>query len=391
MIPRRAAATARRLARGFPVVFVTGPRQSGKSTLVRAAFARKPYVSLETPDDRAFATEDPRGFLARYPRGAVIDEVQQVPGLLSYIQIDVDTRRAMGRFVLTGSQNLLLTARVSQSLAGRAAWLQLLPLQLAELVTAGLVVRSLDELMYAGSYPALYDRKIKPADWYASYVATYVERDVRQLAAIQDLALFQRFLRLCAARTGQLLNQSNIATDLGVAVGTIRHWLSVLEASFVIVLLQPHHSNFGKRLVRTPKLYFCDTGLAAYLVGIRSTNELSTHSMRPALFETWALSELRKRALNKGEDPRLFFWRDNIGTEIDAIVDGADGGLQPIEVKSGSTIAADAFRNINLFRKYAGERVRHPTLVYGGDDQYVRAGTRVVPWRQIDRATGAQS
>jgi hypothetical protein len=387
MIPRTALPVARRLARAFPVLFVTGPRQSGKTTLARLAFPRKAYVSLEDLDRRAFAATDPRGFLAALPHGAVIDEVQRAPELLSYIQTEVDGRRQLGRYVLTGSQNLLLTANVSQTLAGRAAWLRLMPLDLAEIGRSGRPAATLDDLLFRGGYPALYDRAVEPNAWHAAYVASYVERDVRQLAALQDLAAFQRFLRLCAARTGQLLNLSALAGDVGVAHTTVRHWLSVLEASYVVFLLPPHHENFGKRVMKTPKLYFWDTGLAAHLLGIRKARELAAHFARPALFETWAVAELAKQALNRGEDPRLFFWRDNVGTEVDVVADRG-GRLEPTEIKSGQTVATDAFRNLALFGKYAGDRSHASRLVYGGEESYVRAGVRVTAWRDLGGGPG---
>ena len=286
MIPRDASSTALRLAQGFPVVVITGPRQSGKTTLARSAFADRPYVTLEDPEERAFAAADPRGFLARFPDGAVVDETQHCPDLFSYIQGIVDARPAAGRFVLTGSQQFGLLSRITQSLAGRAGLVQLLPFSTRELGSAGRLPASLDQLLWQGGYPPLYDRPLHPADWFANYVATYLERDVRQLLAVKDLGLFQRFVKLCAARTGQLLNLSALGADCGIAHVTAREWLAVLEASYLVALLPPHHRNFGKRVVKSPKLYFLDAGLAAYLLGIRDPAALGIHAQRGALFET---------------------------------------------------------------------------------------------------------
>ncbi|MDP2108299.1 MAG: AAA family ATPase, partial [Rhodocyclaceae bacterium] len=263
MIPRTASATLARMATGFPVIVVTGPRQSGKTTLAQASFPDKPYVSLENLNERAFAQEDPQGFLGRYPVGAIIDEVQHVPALFSFIQTRVDAARRMGEFILTGSHNFGLMASVAQSLAGRAGIVQLLPFSLGELAAAGRLPATLDDLLYCGLYPPLHDRPLDPAQWFGSYILAYLERDLRQLANVHDLGLFQRFIALCAARTGQLLNLSSLALDCGIGQTTARNWLDLLQASYVIFLLRPHHRNFGKRLVKSPKLYFCDTGLAA--------------------------------------------------------------------------------------------------------------------------------
>ena len=290
MIPRLATPLLNELRLGYPVITITGPRQSGKTTLARAAFPDKRYVSLETPDEREFAATDPRSFLARWPNGAVIDEVQHVPALFSWIQTDVDACGQMGRYVLTGSQNFALMANITQSLAGRSALVQLLPLSIAELSSAGQLPTDLDAMLLRGGYPALYDRKLNPARWLADYTMSYLERDVRQISQVQDLSTFQRFLRLCAGRTGQLLNLSNLAQDAGIAQTTARAWLSVLEASYIVFLLQPHHRNLGKRIVKMPKLYFLDTALAASLMGIQTTTQLAIHPLRGALFETLIVS-----------------------------------------------------------------------------------------------------
>ena len=309
MIPRAASRTVRQFAKGFPIVVLTGPRQSGKTTLARMAFPRKRYVSLEDPAEREFAREDPRGFLGRFPDGAILDEVQHCPDLLSYLQTGVDKDRRMGLFVLTGSRNFGLPSSISQSLAGRAGIVQLLPFSLGELRGAGRLTSTLDEALYRGLYPPVHDRPLEPAAWYAGYVTTYVERDVRQIAAVHDLGVFQRFVRLCAARTGQMLNLASLATDCGVSQGTARNWIGILQASYVAFLLPPHHRNFGKRLVKTPKLYFHDTGLAAALLNVQGVDHMAVHPARPALFETLVVNEYLKGCFNRGLGSNLYFWR----------------------------------------------------------------------------------
>lgn len=382
MIPRHAAATIDRLKRGFPVLTITGPRQSGKTTLVRACFPEVPYVSLEDPEQRLFAAEDPRGFLAKYRQGAIFDEAQNVPELFSYLQTVVDLQRPAGNFVLTGSQNLTLSATVSQSLAGRTAVLELLPLSLAELRESGASPASLDEVLFTGLYPRLHTDNVSPDDWYTSYMVTYLERDMRQLSAIQDLNSFQRFFRLCAARTGQLLNLSSLAQDCGVAHGTAQHWLSILEASYLVFRLTPHFENFGKRLIKSPKLYFYDTGLAASLIGIQSPAQMTIRPERPALFETLVVGEFLKRALNAGRRPNLHFWRDNIGTEVDLLVE--EGGLLfPAEIKSGATMQIEFLRSLHKWVAYAGARAGGPALVYGGDESFERQGVQIISWRSL--------
>lgn len=382
MLPRHAAATIARLARGFPVLTITGPRQSGKTTLVRDCFPDLAYVSLEDPEQRLFASEDPRRFLSKYHQGAIFDEAQNVPELFSYLQTVVDLNRPKGNFVLTGSQNLTLSATVSQSLAGRTAVIELLPMSLAELRESAATPASLDELLFTGLYPRIYADDVAPEDWYPSYVVTYLERDMRQLSAIQDLNAFQRFFRLCAARTGQLLNLSSLAQDCGVAHGTAQHWLSILEASYLVFRLTPHFENFGKRLIKSPKLYFYDTGLAASLIGIQSPEQMAIRPERPALFETLVVGEFLKRSLNAGRRPNIHFWRDNIGTEVDLLVE--QGGLLfPAEIKSGATMQTDFLRSLHKWVGYAGARAGAPALIYGGDESYERQGVQVISWRNL--------
>ena len=353
----------------------------GKTTLVRDTFPDKPYLSLENPDMRLFANEDPRGFLARYPDGAIFDEVQRAPELLSYIQGIVDKQRIPGRYILTGSQNFALSRQVSQSLAGRAGVAQLLPLSGKELMAEGVLAGVLDRWLFTGGYPALHSTAVTPSDWFASYVATYLERDVRDLTSVRDLITFQRFLRLCAARTGQLLNLSSLATDCGIAQSTATAWLSILEASYIVFRLSPHFANFGKRLVKAPKLYFHDTGLAAFLLGIQTPEQLATHGARGALFETMVVAEYLRDRLNRGDVSNLYFWRDSTGNEVDLLLDEA-GILKPVEIKSGQTIAGDMFRSLKKWQAISGSAAE-PRLVFGGEGNYVRSAVHITGWREM--------
>lgn len=382
MIPRQATATLHSLAKGYPVLAITGPRQAGKTTLAKSAFPDKPYVSLEDGDVRAFATEDPRGFLNRYPDGAILDEAQRCPALFSYLQTRVDATQAMGEFVLTGSQQFGLLSNITQSLAGRVGLVQLLPFSVAELQAAHALPEQLDDLLWRGLYPPLYDRALEPNQWLANYAMTYVERDVRQIIEVQNLSLFQRFLKMCAARCGQLLNMSSLANDCGVSYKTIGAWLSVLEAGYVVFLLQPHHQNFGKRLVKTPKLYFHDTGLAAYLLGIRDAEHLSIHSARGALFENLVISEFMKQRFNQGLASNLFFWRNSTGEEVDLVLEVGEK-LQPVEIKSSQTFHSDFLQGLQKWGRYAGESSLPPRLVYGGEGNMVRSGVSVESWREL--------
>ena len=382
MVSRQAESTLLQLAKGYPILAITGPRQSGKTTLARSTFPDQPYVSLEDPDTRAFAEEDPRGFLARHPAGAILDEAQRCPALFSYLQTRVDTDQRMGQFVLTGSQQFGLLSNITQTLAGRVGLIQLLPFALQELLDSHQAVGSLDDLLWRGLYPPLHDRNLAPDQWFANYVMTYVERDVRQLIEVQNLSLFQRFLKMCAARCGQLLNMSSLANDCGVSHKTIGAWLSVLEAGYIVFLLQPHHQNFGKRLVKTPKLYFHDTGLAAHLMGIRDLAHLSIHSARGALFENFVISELLKRRYNQGLASNLYFWRNNTGEEVDVLIEQGDK-LMPVEIKSGQTFTSDFLAGLNKWTRYAGDKALPAHLVYGGDENMTRGGVSVHSWRHM--------
>ncbi len=382
LIRRHAEATLLQLARAYPVVAVTGPRQSGKTTLVRKAFPDKPYVSLEDLDERQFATDDPRGFLSRYPDGAILDEVQRCPELLSYLQTRLDQARKKGQFVLTGSQQFNLLSGITQSLAGRVALIPLLPFALSELQAGKVAPKTLSDLLFRGLYPPIYDGPQKAGIWYGNYMRTYIERDVRQVIGVRDLSAFQRFVRMCAGRTGQLTNLSALASDCGVTHNTAKAWLSVLEASYIVHLLQPHHRNFDKRLVKTPKLYFCDTGLACWLLGIRTPAELGSHAQRGALFETWAVGELLKARYNRGLESNLYFWRDRSGNEVDVLIEEGKK-LAPVEIKAGQTVASDYFRGLDRWQAMARQKSGKAWLVYGGDKAQTRLGYNVVPWAEI--------
>lgn len=384
MIKRDAEITIRTLLRGFPIVTITGPRQSGKTTLAKMVFSDKPYVSLEDPDIRLSAQEDPRSFLDRFRNGAVLDEIQRCPDLLSYLQAVVDTDGRMGLYILTGSQQFGLMSTITQSLAGRTAFVELLPFSVAELEGAGKLPSNLDIVLFTGGYPPLYDRDISPRAWFSAYVTAYVERDVRQLIKIQDLETFQRFVRLCAGRTGQLLNLSSLATECGITHNTVKAWISVLEASYIIYLLRPHHANFNKRVIKLPKLYFHDVGLVSWLLGIQTPEQIETHPLRGNLFETFILSELTKTFLNRGERPPLYFWRDSNGNEVDVIMEQGLR-LMPIEIKSGKTITSDSFAGLEKWKVLAGESAINPTLVYGGGHSYQQRGIRILEWKNTGR------
>ena len=389
MIPRQATTILKSLAKGYPILAITGPRQAGKTTLAQDTFPDKPYVSLEDPDARTFAQEDPRGFLEQLKDGAILDEVQRCPALFSYLQTRVDASKRMAEFVLTGSQQFGLLSNITQTLAGRVGLIQLLPFSLQELRHGNVPVPRLNELLWRGLYPPIHDRKLAPDRWFANYVMTYVERDVRQLIEVQNLSLFQRFLKMCAARCGQLLNLSSLANDCGVTHKTISAWLSVLEAGYVIFLLQPHHRNFGKRLVKTPKLYFHDTGLVAYLLGIQDAAHLSIHSARGALFENLVINELMKYRFNQGLNSNLYFWRNNTGEEVDVLIEQGEY-LIPVEVKSSQTFNVDFLTGLNKWSDYAGSAALPAHLVYGGEASMMRNGIAVHSWKDMQNMPTVQ-
>ena len=381
MILRDAESHLKEAAAGFPVTAVTGPRQSGKTTLVKHVFGEKPYLNLENLDLRQLAEDGPRGFHNRYKDGAVLDEVQRIPQLLSYLQVAVDETSRPGRFILTGSQQFGLLSGITQTLAGRIALIELLPFTLHECYSEVALDKTLtlDEVLFTGLYPPVHDRKLEPSLWYGNYVRTYVERDVRQMINVRDLSTFRRFVRLCAGRIGQLLNLSQLANDCGITHNTAKAWISILEASYIIYLLHPHHQSFNKRLIKSPKLYFYDSGLACWLLSIRSSEQLSNHSLRGSPFEGFVIGERIKESFNRGFRPELFFWRDRSGNEIDLVIDLGEK-LLPVEIKSGQTLNRDYFRGLKRWLSVAGQLAVRPMLVYGGREVAFQSGIDVFPW-----------
>jgi hypothetical protein len=385
-VARQAEAAVRKLAATSPIVAITGPRQSGKTTLAVNAFPDFKYANLEEPDTRLLASRDPRSFLAGLGGGAIIDEAQRVPDLFSYLQVHTDAHRPSAQFVLTGSSQFLLNEQITQSLAGRVAYIHLLPFSWHELTASGAPPASLEDALFRGAFPPVHARGADPAQWYRDYVATYVERDVRQLIRVLDIDAFQQFVRLCAHWTGQLLNLTRMAADCGVSANTAKAWLGVLRASYIVYLLHPHHANFRKRLVKSPKLYFLDTGMAAQLLSIRQADDLRAHAMRGPLFESWLIAELLKGRFNRGLADNLYFWRSRGGDEIDVLADHGRT-LQPIECKSGRTIAGDWFDGIEKWSQWAGRKAEVGRLVYGGDRAAEHRGIKVLPWKNIDSLT----
>lgn len=377
MIEREITPCLAKLFGQYPFVTVTGPRQSGKTTLCRATFPDLKYVNLESPDQREFAQSDPHTFLSRLDEGAILDEIQRVPDLLSYLQVLADEKGRNSLFVLTGSEHFMLSEAISQSLAGRTGLLHLLPFSLAERRRMG-AGNAIDEILYSGFYPRVHDQKIEPRQAYADYFETYVTRDVRQLSEIRNLTSFQRFVRLCAGRTGQLTDLSALGADAGVSHTTARHWLEILEASYLVFRLPPFHANIRKRLVRLPKLYFYDVGLASYLIGIEQASQIATHPLRGALFENMVVAEALKYRFNLGRRANLSFFRDSRGLECDLLLETARG-IDAIEIKSGATVASDFFDALNAVGKLI-PKVSMKAVVYGGGKRQSRSAGEVVPF-----------
>ena len=382
MVQRIAKKRLVHLSKTFRSVAVVGPRQSGKTTLCRTTFPKKPYVSLENPDVLEFAQTDPRGFLGQFKDGAILDEIQRAPHLFSYLQQILDETKKKGLFILTGSNNFLLQENITQTLSGRIAYLQLLPLSLAELSANKKLKVDYTWHILQGGYPEVLSKKISAEDWYAGYISTYVERDVRQLKNIGNLAQFTKLLRLCAGRTGQLLNLTSFSNDCGIDQKTVAAWLSILQSSYIIYFLRPYFENFNKRVIKSPKLYFYDTGVACSLLRIKNIQQIVTHPAKGALFENMIISELLKQRLNAGAGDNLYFWRDKTGNEIDVLTDDA-GKLTAYELKSGETISTDFFSGLTYLSKL-NSNVTHKTLVYGGKQQQERSnGILVKPWSKI--------
>jgi len=389
MIERDLTSRLCTLAKQFPAITLTGPRQSGKSTLCRAVFPQHAYANLELPDVRSFAKDDPRAFLAQFKDGAVLDEIQRAPELISYIQGLIDDAPAPGRWVLTGSQNLAVLESVNQSLAGRTAVLHLPPLTRREVLRFPTHPDSLNETIIAGGYPRIFDQRLDPSEWLASYIATYIERDVRQITNVGDLTTFQRFVELCAGRTSQLLNLSQLSNDCGITQPTAKAWFSVLEASFITFRLPSFSGNLRKRLVKMPKLHFYDTGLACRLLGIRTVDQLHSHPLRGPLFETRVVSEIHKHRMNAGQPGGMFHYRDQNGVETDLIIENVDG-LSLVEAKASQTAASSLFDGIRRVCDVLPQDQRHqPFVVYGGDAEQKRSNATLIPWNNLHGQTWA--
>ncbi len=364
----------------YPVITITGPRQSGKTTLSKMLFKKHPYISLENIENRDFAKNDPIGFLNNYPNGAIIDEIQRVPELTSYIQTIVDEKDIAGMFILTGSQQFELMSNLTQSLAGRTAIIKLLPFSFRE-IYQNKTSLDLNEILRTGFYPRIFDKELKPFNAMEFYVNTYIERDLRQLINVQDLSKFQIFLKLCAGRTGQILNMNALSNDCGVSNNTINKWLSILETSYIIKRVQPFYKNFNKRIIKAPKLFFLDTGLVSYLLGISSAKQLEFHPLRGAIFETYVYSELLKNNFNNSMPDNIYYFRDNKGKEIDFLLD-MGLNIRAIEVKSSQTISSSFFENLKYLKKISDIEVI-AQLIYGGGKNHIRENIKITSWNNI--------
>ena len=367
------------LATKFPVVTLTGARQCGKSTLLKSCFPAYRYVTLEDLDMRRLAIEDPRGFLSNFGIKTIIDEAQYAPDLFSYIQTKVDAENETGIYFLSGSQNFLLMLSITQSLAGRTALLKLAPFSIQELKRASRLPASLNDWLFTGGYPRIYDKTIDPTDFYPNYIQTYIERDVRLLRQINNLSQFVRFLKLCAARVGQLLNVNSLAIECGITVPTVNAWLSVLETGNILFFLKPYYKNFNKRLIKSPKLYFYDTGLVASLLGMENAMQLSTHYLRGELFENMVVVEYVKRKFAQGKEPQIYFWRDSNQNEVDLLIESG-GALHAVEIKSGATLNNSYFKGLHLFQQIAGIDTNNLSVIYGGDTDYSTPNGQFISW-----------
>jgi len=383
IIPRQIGTKILELSRVYPIISITGPRQSGKTTLAKALFSSYAYANLENPDTRLAIEEDPRRFLLGHSKaGLIVDEAQKVPAVFSYLQQIVDESHEMGKFILTGSQHFLLLEKITQSLAGRVAVCHLFPFDQSELRAGNHLADQLDQALLQGAYPALYDRGILPSDYFPSYIETYVERDVRSILNIVHLNLFERFLKLCAGRVGQLLNASSLGNDLGVNYKTVQSWLSILEASFIVFSLSPHHVNYNKRVIKQPKLYFYDTGLLCSLLGIHTKEQLDSHYLRGSIFESYVIAEYMKNRRHQGLPSNAYFWRDNKGNEIDLLLEEANC-VKAIEIKAGETISDDFFKGLKYFKELSAQSDDCFYLIYGGKKAQDRKHGKVLGWTEI--------
>lgn len=381
-IERTMAKEIRKRIKQFPILAITGPRQSGKTTLLKTLFPDYEYVSLENPDHRSFAQDDPNGFLQQYPNKTILDEVQRVPELFSYLQTAVDKSGEMGQYILSGSQNFHLLKHITQSLAGRVALFRLLPLDTQELAQAKKLPANYLDACIQGGYPAIYHRGLDPTDFYANYIRTYIEKDVTELINIRDINSFRTFLGLCAARAGQLLNLTALANDCNISQPTAKAWLSVLESSYLVFLLYPYHDNFNKRLVKTPKLYFYDVGLLTHLLQIREPEELALNRLKGNVFENFVIANFQKFNENRYQHLQYYFWQDHNGLEIDLLLKTANA-FDVYEVKSTQTLSGALLKNLQHFIKLVEPLTVHPYLVYGGEQALVRSNVQVLPWKML--------
>lgn len=383
MIPRQIEERANILLSQYPLLALIGPRQSGKTTLAKILRPNYQYINLELAENANFALSDPHGFLQTYQKGVILDEVQTVPELFPYLKHYTDKRGLVGEYILTGSQNFLLLEKITQSLAGRVVLQKLLPFSHSELTAADKMINEAGKFIFTGGYPRIYDKNIAPTDFYPSYISTYIERDVRQITRVTDLRLFQQFLAICAGRAGQLVNFTEIGNILGIESKTVKSWLSLLEASFIIFLLPPYYRNFDKRIVKSPKLYFYDTGLACSLLNIQDEGQLNTHFAKGALFENMVIVELLKQYLNEAKNPAFYFWQDSNSREIDLIIEESNR-LKAIEIKASKTINDSFFKNLNSFQTLAKTENVASFLVYGGDMNQTRSTTNVLSWQKAN-------
>ena len=388
MIQRQLASKAQQLLELYPLLALTGPRQSGKTTLAQQLRPDYRYVNLELSENQEFAQSDPHGFLQLYQGGVILDEVQYAPQLFPYLKHYTDQRGRVGEYILTGSQHFLLMEKITQSLAGRMGLLQLLPLSLSELHRSGICPRPASTFLFAGGYPRIYDKGIQPPDFYPGYIQTYVERDVRQMIRINDLRLFRQFLTACAGRIGQVVNFSALGNILGVDAKTVKSWIGILEASFILYLLPPYHRNFNKRIIKSPKLYFYDTGLACSLLNIQTAEQIDPHFAKGALFENMVLSELLKAVLHRGQKPAFYFWQDSNMREIDVLIESGPT-VKAVEIKAGMTITPSFYKNLYAFQELNTQTTTELYLVYGGDTPQARSNLHILPWEGSEQVLGA--